>query len=151
MLNALHITIPRVKLIEIITERRAALQQDYADLLDDARLGLSNLATVPAALNDWFADIATGLADGSYRAKADGTIVGIGDVIPPAKPTTSMKSTNKRHVQSVIERLPIDARNSASTFDTALLLLNLATDVDVTVAVGDYERMLNQQARGYQY
>lgn len=154
MLNGLHITLPRIKLIEVLTGRRDTLQQEYVELKDEVTLAIASLATVPVSLNSWYATIAEGLADGSFVVRADGTIMAGGGANgdePPARPSTSTKNTTKKSLRNTLAQIEGDAKSSAATFDSALLLLGHATDVNVTVAVGDYERMLSQRSRVYGY
>jgi hypothetical protein len=154
MLNGLHITLPRLKLIEVLTERRDALQQEYVEMKDEVTLAINSLASVPVSLNSWYATIAEGLAEGSFVVRADGTLMassGANGEEPPARPSTSTKNTTKKSLRNTLTRIEGDAQGSAAVFDSALLLLGHATDVDVTVAVGEYERVLSQRPYRHHY
>jgi len=154
MLNGLHITLPRLKLIEVLTERRDALQQESVEMKDEVALAINSLATVPVSLNSWYATISAGLADGSFVVRADGSIIassGANGEEPPARPSSSTKNTTKKSLRNTLARIESDAQGSAAVFDSALLLLGHATDIDVTVAVGDYGRMLSQRVYRHHY
>ena len=152
MLNGMHITLPRTKLIEIVTEQKAKLQLAYDAQIDELKLAIDDLVSVPEALLEWHTDIAAGLASGIYSVKADGTYhAGSGNDEPPEKPSLARRGATKKHLLATIKNSERQAAHWAAQFDTALTLLSYATNVDLDVPVNDYEYLLSRRPEAWNY
>jgi hypothetical protein len=138
-------TLSRTAMIEAVKNRRDAVVAEKAQERLVASEKIAAAAAYPAALIEWHAEIADGLTNGQYSLRANGSVVAAKG---GSEPSDQPQFVDGRYPS--VELIDADEMRDLDWLDTALVLLEAADDVDVTVDAGDYERLLKGRI-GYHY
>jgi hypothetical protein len=142
----LSITIPRVVLIDTLTQKQAALVVEWDAEIAELNSKYKALPVTAKALQDWYVEVASMLAAGEAKVSARGDLKATDEDVKevPDKPTVNSTRGHKKEIEYEIGRAE-DARDrQLANIATSLRLLNLATNLTVEVGASEYEQLLNQ-------
>lgn len=144
-LHNLSITLPRTKVIEVLTEKRDEILAEFDKTSADLQAEHDGLPKIAAALDAWYIEIAALVANGQVAFKADGEVRVIDDQVEvPEKPNKSSTSNSKKDLKRKLDSLARQRTGVENQFNASILLLSHATNTDVEIPVGEYEQMLSQ-------
>lgn len=145
--TGLHITIRRDVLISELHDKRKEISDGYEALLQQFQDEIDRMPAIKQALVDYYIALGKGLTDGTLMVTAKGeprvTSNKDEDTVLPQWPTTGSLRSTKRDVEYRMERTKHYRDEALGALDSSIRVLNLATDVEVRIPVGDYQRMLS--------
>lgn len=149
------LTLDKAQLLKELSDKRAEVfEKTYAkDIaeLEDMLTSVTTKESFTEELAAWHKDIAEGLADERYQVSASGTVKGA----PPKPKVGSRKSgvtgrrrnhyylTTEADIKSQLDHYKAVRDQAVEPLDTAIKLLNMSKDSEVTISSGDYQNLLS--------
>lgn len=157
-MTTMNLTLKKDDLIaELEAKRTEVFDNYYAEYFKELEEYINNAITeaeIKDATIAWYRDVAEGLEEGRYQLNGSGKVRG-GQQGPPAKPKIGGPNNtrlariqrrfyvySKEDAEVQLEQYKARREEHVKPLDSALKLLRMSSDVEVTINGGDYQKLL---------
>lgn len=146
------LTLDKTKLLDTLKARRDEILQEDRQVQEIQKEidALGNKDAAMQALADWHAQVAEGLTDGSITISAAGNLTNA-----PRRPTKHRgkserwRGYSKENLEDQLQYAKDNLAARAKPLESAIALLEMSTEAEVTINTADYQALLSGNNRRY--